>query len=62
MKPKFIISSGDMIHGNGIKDVNDLMWKSNYEDIYLQPLLNCDWYPVLGNPEYHGSTQAIIDF
>jgi len=62
MEPDFIISSGDCFHLNGIKSIQDPMWISNYENIYTHPYLHCDWYPVLGNHEYHGNTQAVIDY
>ena len=38
------------------------MWITNFENIYTNPSMHCDWYPVLGNHEYHGNTQAIIDY
>jgi hypothetical protein len=62
IEPDFIISSGDCFHGNGIRSISDPMWMSNFENIYTHPSLHCDWYPVLGNHEYHGNTQAVLDY
>ena len=35
---------------------------TNYELIYSHPELMIDWLPILGNHEYRGNTQAIIDY
>lgn len=60
--PQFIIDSGDTFHGTGVESVDDPLWKSNFEDIYPHPDLMCYWYPVLGNHEYDGNPQAVIDY
>lgn len=60
IKPKCLISTGDTHHGNGVKSVNDPRWKTNYEDIYSN--LKVDWYAVLGNHEYRGDSQALIEY
>jgi 3',5'-cyclic AMP phosphodiesterase CpdA len=35
---------------------------TNYELIYKHPELQVEWYPLLGNHEYQGNTQAVIDY
>ena len=60
VKPECIISTGDTHHGSGVKSVDDPRWKTNYEDIYSK--LKVDWYAVLGNHEYQGEPQALIDY
>jgi len=42
--------------------VNDPLWMTNYELIYSHPELMIDWFPVLGNHEYRGNTQAVLDY
>ncbi|NJK87721.1 MAG: acid phosphatase [Bacteroidales bacterium] len=59
---EFFISCGDNFQVNGVQSVNDPLWRINFEDIYVHPSLQKDWYPVLGNHDYHGNTQALIDY
>ena len=35
---------------------------THYELIYSHPDLMLPWYPILGNHEYRGNTQAVIDY
>jgi metallophosphoesterase superfamily enzyme len=62
IKPKCIISTGDVHHGNGVKSVKDNDWQQNFEDVYTHPKLNMEWHSALGNHEYRGNTQAIFDY
>ena len=62
VRPKFIISSGDTFHYNGVRSTSDPLWLSNFENIYSNPWLLVDWYAILGNHEYRGNTQAVIDY
>ena len=59
---KFIISCGDNFQTNGVASTQDPLWMSNYENVYKGLSLLTDWYPVLGNHDYHGSPQAEIDY
>ena len=59
---KFIVSCGDNFQIAGVASTQDLLWKSNFEDVYKAKSLQIDWYPVLGNHDYKGSTQAQIDY
>lgn len=60
--PECVIAAGDIHHFNGVVSVNDPLWMTNYELIYSHPDLMLDWFPVLGNHEYRGNTQAVIDY
>jgi 3',5'-cyclic AMP phosphodiesterase CpdA len=62
IRPKFILDSGDTFHYNGVRSISDPLWLTNFEMIYSHPELQVDWYPVFGNHEYRGNTQALIDY
>ncbi len=57
-----VAAIGDIHHFEGVASVNDPLWMTNYELIYSHPELMLDWYPVLGNHEYRGNTQAVLDY
>lgn len=60
--PEFVIATGDIHHFEGVRSVNDPLWMTNFELIYSHPELMIDWFPVLGNHEYRGNTQAVLDY
>ena len=60
--PEFLVATGDVHHFNGVASTNDPLWMTNYELIYSHPELMISWYPMLGNHEYRGNTQAVIDY
>lgn len=60
--PEFILATGDVHHFEGVRSVNDPLWMTNYELIYSHPELMIDWFPLLGNHEYRGNTQAVMDY
>ncbi len=60
--PECVIAAGDVHHFDGVQSVDDPLWMTNYELIYNHPELMIDWLPVLGNHEYRGSTQAVLDY
>ena len=45
--PECVIAAGDIHHFEGVRSVQDLM---------------IDWFPICGNHEYRGNTQAVIDY
>ena len=57
-----MLAVGDVHHFNGVASVDDPLWTSNYESIYIHPELMIDWLPVLGNHEYRGNTCAVLDY
>lgn len=60
--PDAFLALGDTHHYLGISSVEDPLWMTNYELVYLHPELQVEWYPILGNHEYRGNTQAVIDY
>ncbi len=60
--PDAFLALGDTHHCIGIGSVNDQLWMTNYELIYSHPELQVEWCPILGNHEYRGNTQAVIDY
>ncbi len=59
---EFVAALGDVHHYMGVQSVNDPLWLSNYELIYKHPELMIPWFPVLGNHEYKGNTNAVIAY
>lgn len=57
-----VLAVGDIHHFNGVASVDDPLWMTNFELVYLHPELMLDWFPVLGNHEYRGNTQAVLDY
>ena len=62
INPQFIVSCGDNFQIAGVTSTTDPLWKTNFENVYTQKSLQVDWFPVLGNHDYKGSTQAQIDY
>ena len=60
--PEFIVSCGDNFQINGVASTLDPLWMVNFENVYKANSLHIDWYPVLGNHDYKGNTQAQIDY
>lgn len=59
---EFVVAAGDVHHFEGVRSVSDPLWMTNYELIYAHPDLMIPWYPVCGNHEYRGNTQAPVDY
>ena len=57
-----VLALGDVHHFMGVESVTDPLWMTNYELIYSHPQLMINWFPVCGNHEYRGNTQAVIDY
>lgn len=60
--PECVLAAGDIHHFEGVQSVSDPLWMTNYELIYSHPDLMLDWFPILGNHEYRGNTQAVLDY
>lgn len=57
-----IVAAGDVHHFEGVRSTSDPLWMTNYELIYSHPELMLPWYVILGNHEYRGNTQAVVDY
>ena len=57
-----VVAAGDVHHFEGVRSISDPLWMTNYELIYSHPELMLPWYPILGNHEYRGNTQAVLDY
>ena len=62
LSARFVISVGDNFYEDGVDGVTDPKWKTSFEDIYTAPSLQVPWYVALGNHDYHGDTQAQLDY
>lgn len=60
--PDAVLSLGDTHHYGGVQSVSDPLWMTNFELIYSHPELMVNWYPICGNHEYRGDTQAVVDY
>lgn len=60
--PEAVVAAGDVHHFEGVASTNDPLWMTNYELIYSHPELMISWLPILGNHEYRGNTQAVLDY
>lgn len=60
--PDCILAVGDIHHFWGVASTSDPLWMTNFELIYTHPELMLPWYPALGNHEYRGNTQAVLDY
>ncbi len=59
---RFVISAGDNFYEDGVSGVDDPKWKTSFEDIYAASSLQVPWHAILGNHDYHGNSQAQIDY
>jgi acid phosphatase len=59
---RFVISVGDNFYEDGVTSVTDPQWKTSFEDVYTAPSLHVPWRVALGNHDYHGNSQAQIDY
>jgi tartrate-resistant acid phosphatase type 5 len=62
IKARFVISVGDNFYEDGVAAVDDPQWKTSFEDVYSAPSLQVPWRVILGNHDYHGNTQAQLDY
>ena len=59
---KFVATCGDNFQYSGVASTQDPLWMANFENVYRAPSLQVEWFPVLGNHDYKGNTQAQIDY
>ena len=59
---EFVVAAGDVHHFEGVRSTSDPLWLTNYELIYSHPDLMIPWYPICGNHEYRGDTDAVVAY
>ena len=62
LHPKFVINQGDFFHDQGVRDTKDSLWNAQFEQMFAAPELNLKWYSIIGNHEYIGNPQALVDY
>jgi tartrate-resistant acid phosphatase type 5 len=58
----FVISCGDNFYPKGVVSEHDPLWNFSFENIYTAHSLQCDWYPILGNHDYHADVDAQVRY
>jgi tartrate-resistant acid phosphatase type 5 len=58
----FVISVGDNFYDDGVTSVDDPAWKNSFETVYDALSLQIPWYVALGNHDYHGNSQAQLEY
>jgi tartrate-resistant acid phosphatase type 5 len=59
---RFIVSCGDNFQISGVASTQDPLWMKNFENVYTNNSLQVEWFPVFGNHDYKGNTQAQLDY
>ena len=62
LHPRFVINQGDFFHDTGVRDTLDPLWDAQFEKMFTAPELNLKWYSIIGNHEYIGNPQALVDY
>jgi predicted MPP superfamily phosphohydrolase len=62
LHPQFVVNQGDFFHNNGVKDTLDPLWSAQFEQMFSAPELQLKWYSIIGNHEYIGNPQALVDY
>ena len=57
-----VIMAGDNFYENGVKDVNDPLWKSAFENVYDKKRLPMPFFAVLGNHDWRLNPRAQIAY
>jgi hypothetical protein len=58
----FVISCGDNFYPSGVVSENDPLFHYSFESIYTAHSLQCDWYAVLGNHDWHTDVDAQVKY
>ena len=58
----FVLTVGDNIYPKGVKSTADPQWRTKFEEVYADPVLQLLIYPTLGNHDHYGTPQAQIDY
>src|ERR1700744_256974 len=58
----FVVSVGDNFYPKGVISAEDPLFHYSFENIYTAHSLQCDWYPVFGNHDWHTDVDAQIRY
>ncbi len=58
----FVVTSGDNFYPDGVKSADDPQFRRTFERVYDAPSLAVDWYPALGNHDYHNAPDAQVAY
>ncbi len=58
----FMLTVGDNFYEVGVSSVNDPQFKTKFEDVYADPVLQVFVYPSLGNHDHHGNILAQVEY
>ena len=59
-----ILALGDNFYEDGVTSVGDEQWQTTWKDVWEPQVLALQWFPVLGNHDYHSGidgAQAQVD-
>jgi tartrate-resistant acid phosphatase type 5 len=62
LNARFVISVGDNFYDDGVTGIDDPQWRASFENVYDAPSLQVPWHAILGNHDYHGNSQAQLDY
>lgn len=59
---EFVVTTGDNFYDNGVASPQDPLIQSAFERVYDGSFLQIDWLVALGNHEYRGNVDALIEY
>ena len=59
---QFVLSTGDNFYPNGVRSAADRQFFTSFENVYRDSALAIDWYPALGNHDYHANPDAEVAY
>lgn len=62
LKPSGIFTLGDNFKPRGVNSTQDPTWNTSFESVYTHHLLHCPWYIALGDQDYIGSVNALMNY
>lgn len=62
VQPNFVVNVGDAFYTHGLLSPQEEQVKTSFENVYLQyDNLHVPWFSALGNHEYRGSAEAVLE-
>lgn len=58
----FMLGLGDNFYESGVASVDDPQWKTKFEDIYADDILQVSYYATLGNHDHKGNAHAQVEY